>query len=555
MTKRAEELIERYRYAKSRRSLWNTLWEDLARVQLPRRLGFITDVEEGERRTEELYDGTPMREAKGLANKLGGMMRPEGEQWFHVKTVDDQDSRTDEAKEWLLDVEERMMAAFNNPKAAFRQASGEVDLDLVVFGTGILGVTEAVGENHMLYESVWLRDGVPSFGERGMVEAMFRTRKLTIRQAMRKWGRFALSEPVQSRIDSGQEQALDEKIEFLFAVVPREDARSEAVLARNLPIADIVIEIESLHEVAVGGFHEMPYIVPRFDTSSGEEYGRSPGMYALPDSNTSQAIGETMLMAGQRAADPPIASPSDAFLDYPHVYPGGVVGYEMEAVKDASGGPRTAIFALEPGHNFPLTREIQQDTREQIGFAFLRHLFNLPHPGDATMTATEVLARLEEFIREGGPIFGRLETNYTAPTVERSFQVQLRAGAFLPIPEVLQGRGVRFEYESPVKRIRERAQAVAADAHVQIHINAAAETQKPEILDNIDFDEWSRFRAKATSIPHSIARSEEEIAALREQRAEEQQAAAELAQAQQMAAIGKDAGAAVKSVADTGQAA
>src|SRR3546814_5355994 len=71
-------------------------------------------------------------------------------------------------------------------------------------------------------------------------------------------------------------------------------------------------------DLQVSGYHQMPYICPRWDTSSGEDYGRSPGMVALPDANTAQAIGETMLVAGQRAADPPILVPSDAFIDAPN---------------------------------------------------------------------------------------------------------------------------------------------------------------------------------------------------------------------------------------------
>ena len=57
-------------------------------------------------------------------------------------------------------------------------------------------------------------------------------------------------------------------------------------LARNLPFADLVIEVDAKHQVAEAGFHEMPYIVPRWDTSSGEDYGRSPGMIALPDASS-----------------------------------------------------------------------------------------------------------------------------------------------------------------------------------------------------------------------------------------------------------------------------
>src|SRR3546814_786633 len=187
-----------------------------------------------------------------------------------------------------------------------------------------MGIFEQVGRKALLFQSCHLKDAIPVWGEDGNLEGMFRSRMMTLRQAEKRFGREKLSEATRRRLESGDSKALDEKIEILFAVLPREEGRADARLARNLPLANIVIEVVASHEVQVSGYHEMPYICPRWDTSSGEDYGRSPGMVALPDANTAQAIGETMLVAGQRAADPPILVPSDAFIDAPNTFPGGL---------------------------------------------------------------------------------------------------------------------------------------------------------------------------------------------------------------------------------------
>jgi hypothetical protein len=356
---------------------------------------------------------------------------------------------------------------------------------------------------------------VPSFGEDGTLEAMFRSRRLTLRQAMGRWGAEKLSEATRQKLQD--KKKLDEKIEFLFATMPRKEARAGTAFARNMPIADIVIEVEAKHEVLAGGFQEMPYIAPRWDTTSGEDYGRSPGMVALPDANTSQAIGETMLVAGQRAADPAMLVPSDAFIDAPNTFPGGLAHYEADAVRDLGFDP---FKLLEPGTNFPLSREIQNDTRDQIRSAFLRDRFNLPPAGEAVMTATEVIARQEEFIRELGPVFGRLETDYTAPMVERVFHVMLRAGGLAPIPEVLQGRGIVFEYESPVKKIREQSGAVAAKEWVSNLIQV--EAVKPGALDVVNIEEFGRFTGEALGVPRSLMNGEQAVADIRQARAQAQ---------------------------------
>ncbi len=526
MAERVKQILQRWETLRGHRSLWMQHWEDLARVQSPRRVGFITQTNEGDRRTEDLYDGTSIQAARDLANAIGGMLRPEGDPWFWLRTVEDADMASDEAKEWLADTENRLRNAFDDPRARFRQATGEVDADLVVFGTGIMGVFEQVGKKALLFQSCHLKDAVPVFGETGDLEGMFKSRRLTLRQAASMFGKEKLSEA--SRIKLDDQQKLDEKIEFLFAVLPRKEGRADARLAVRLPYAHIVIEVEAKHEVQVSGYHEMPYLAPRWDTSSGEDYGRSPGMVALPDSNTSQAMGETMLIAGQRAADPPILVPTDAFIDAPNTFPGGLGLYEADIVRDLGFDP---FKVLDVGRNFALSRDMQQDTREMIRSAFLRNKFNLPDPGEANMTATEVIARQKEFIREMGPVFGRLEADYTAPMVQRAFQIILRAGGFLPVPPSLQGKGVRFEYESPVKRIRKQAEAVAAGEWVRQVTALAAETQKPELLDKVNFDEFTDFTADAAGIPNRLINGDdrvEQIRAARDQALQEAQQQAKI---------------------------
>src|SRR3990167_7552906 len=134
------------------------------------------------------------------------------------------------------------------------------------------------------------------------------------------------SEKVREALD----KTPDKKIKVLHAVLPRENFREDALFSRNLPFQDIWIEIEAKHELFEGGFHELPFIVPRWDTSSGEDMGRSPGMIALPDADTLQAMGETILIAGQRAADPPLAVPNDGSFDAINTFPGGLAYYDLE---------------------------------------------------------------------------------------------------------------------------------------------------------------------------------------------------------------------------------
>ena len=127
-------------------------------------------------------------------------------------------------------------------------------------------------------------------------------------------------------------------------------------------------------------------------------------------------------------------------------------------------------------------------------------------------------------------MFGRLETDYTAPIVERSFQIMLRAGALAPIPEVLQGQGVRFEYQSPIRKLRQQVEAASARAWAEEMIILGQ--VKPEALDLVNVDALGRFTAEAAGLPNDIINGMDEVQRLREERAAAQQAAAEMQQLQ-----------------------
>ena len=531
MSERIEKLILRWRKLQGEKSQWHAHWDDLARVMLPRRLGFATTTVDGERRDSDIFDGTPMQAARSLANAIGGIVRPEGLPKIEMKAEDDNLNDIDENKDWLEDAGEKLKNAFNNPHARFRQASGEVDQDLVVFGTAVMFVSEAPKNNRLLFQSMHLKDATPFFGEAGAPEGMFLKRRLTARQMESRFGRDKLSERTRDRADKSP----DDKIDVLHAVIPRNESKPKALLARNLPIADLWIEIEAQHELSVGGFHEFPFVVPRWDTSSGEDYGRSPGMIALPDADTLQAMGETILIAGQRAADPPLFAPNDGSFDAVNSFPGGLSYYDVETAVAVRGNP---FFPLETGTNLPVSRDMQQDTRLQIMAAFFKNVLNLPVEGPQ-MTATEVNQRKEEFIRELGPIFGRLETDYTAPMVERAFMIMLRAGAFKPIPEGLQGQNIRFEYDSPVKKIRQQIEAASTRLWVQEMLTIGQVRQ--ETVDLVNFDEYGRFTAEAVGVPRKIVNGKDQVQQIREirqQAMQEQQQAMALREGLDIAKMG-----------------
>jgi hypothetical protein len=225
--------------------------------------------------------------------------------------------------------------------------------------------------------------------------------------------------------------------------------------------------------------------------------------------------------------------PSEGMKSPRRTKPGGQTYYDAELLRKTGG--RAPVFPMDTGKNIPLGREMQNDIRIQVQRAFFNDLMRLPVDGPQ-MTATEILERKEEYIRVIGPVFGRLEADYTGAIIDRVWNILARAGVFGPeelIPPVLQGRRVRFEFTSPIARAVRRIEAAALNKTI-VEIAPLAEA-KPDMLDNFDTDAIARGVADANGVPQTWMLPVQARDAMRQARAEQAQAAQEAAGMLEMA--------------------
>lgn len=527
MSTQVHDLLARQKRLADARRTWESHWQELAEFLLPSRADISGARTSGGKRTERQFDSVPMQAARGLAASLDGLLKPKTQRWFALRAVEDALNDDENAKLWLREAEDRLFRALYDPKARFLQRSAEVDLDLVVFGTGVMFIGERRGVDGLLFQSLHLRDTFLAENADGEIDTVFRRMRLTARQAAQKFGREAIGAQTRDALDRDES---DRVFEFIQAVLPRTDRDPRRRDVRHMPFASIVIDVESEHMVGESGFREFPFVVPRWDTATDEVYGRSPGMLALPDINTLNQMGRTILEAGHKVVNPPLLVPNDGIQANPRTFPGGITPFDAALLMQTGGRP--PVMPLVSGANIPLGREMQNDVREQIWAAFFRNVLQLPFSGPQ-MTATEILARKAEFMRVIGPTFGRLEADYTGPMVDRAFRVLLRGGALPEPPPALRGTGVRFEYASPIARAQKQIDAAALGKTVQDLAPLAA--QNPALLDNFDEDRVARDVAEANGLPQHWIRPAATVAQLRAGRAAAAQAEARARDAERLA--------------------
>lgn len=533
---KVEDLLDRHRKMVAHRSEWDDWFQSLGEVFLPNKADFTTKTPKGQRRDFKNYENTHRVAARNFATTVDGLLKPKSTRWFNLTVNNDELLEDDDVKLWLDVVVDRMWRAIYSTQSRFVQASSEVDYSLIVFGTGCLWIGENARRDGLMFKSFHMKDVTVGEDASGQIDTLGLTTRLTKRQAEQRFGAANLGEKLKE--ERASEGMSEKKFEFVQLILPRTDRDSSKINSRNMPFASVVIDVESEHIVSESGFNEFPAAVPRWDTAPDEVYGRSPAMHAYADTRTLQAIARTMLIAGQRAADPTTWILNDAVLSPVKTMPGGVIVLDAQSVHQNGG--RAPLGTLDMGKNMPLGREMQLDYRDLVQKAFFNDLF-INSVENRNLTATEVLERKEELVRVLGPTFGRLEGDYIGVVIERVFRIMDRAGAFPPRPQALEDAQIAFTYMSPIQQARKTTEAAGLSRAfdmllpvAQTHPGAAA------MLDNFDWDTIARDTPDWAGFPQKYMKPMGQVDDDRQQRAQQEQEAAALQQAQVAGATTRD---------------
>lgn len=289
-----------------------------------------------------------------------------------------------------------------------------------------------------------------------------------------------------------------------------------------------VLEEEKL-VLSLGGFNEFPYMVPRWTKTAGEVYGRSPAMTAMPDIKMVNEMSKTVIKAAQKATDPPLLVPDDGFMLPLRTIPGGLNYYRS--------GTQDTVKPLVEGIRPDIGLEFIDSRRQHILKTF--HVDWMQMREGPSMTATEVLQRQEERMRLMGPMVGRLQFELLGPMIDRVFNILARRKMLPQPPQDVEGRTLRIDYVSPVARAQKTQQLFNFTRLLESIVPLA--NVKPDVFDNIDADGTVRWAAKLLDVPTATLTKEDDVKASREDRANQQAQAAEVAKGRELAATAKDA--------------
>ena len=530
----AKELKDTLSRLEEKRSTWESHWQEIADLMLPRKAEITKSRSRGDKRSTAIYDATAIHSLELLSASLHGMLTSSANRWFSLRFKSNVLNEADEAKEWLEDSTDKMFLAF--ARSNFQQEIFENYHDLIAFGTSCLMVEE--DEDDILrFSARHIKEIFIEENKKGLVDKIYRKFKMTAAQAVEKFGLDLLSKEVQNNFKN---KPFDE-IVICHVVRPRNVYNANKQDKANMPFQSIYLEHGTDHIISAGGFRENPYVISRYLKASTEIYGRSPAMNALPDVKVLNKMVEHSLKAAAKQIDPPLLVPDDSMLAPIRMTPGSLNYYR-------AGSGRDRIEPLNINQNISLSLQAEEARRTAIAKMF--HIDQLVVTENRNMTATEVLQRQEEKMRILGPVMGRIQSELLEPMIIRVFSIMLRNKQFIQAPEILANQEIDIEYVSPMAIAQKGQELQSIIRGLEIFANVG---QMAPVQDYIDENGLIKQIVKTLGLPARMIRSDKEVQAIRQERQAVQQQQAEMQQQMAESEMAKNAAPLAKEVLNSGE--
>lgn len=505
MTNQAAAIMKRRDVMKSLRSPYEQVWKDCYDLSFPERGdGFYGESNSSvTSKRAKLFDSTSTDSGQILAASIMSGGTPSNSRWLGLSSGQD----TDEEKHWF-DISSQVV--WENIHAANFDSEGfDAALDMVVAGWFVMYIDspDEGGYNFQLLPiaTSWIAASKPN----GIPDILIHEYQLTAEQAANKFGEENLSEKLQRALKDKP----DDKFNFIWSIFPNDGATG--MLAKNMPFSSRHIECDTQHMVKESGYHECPFVAPRYSKLSGTVYAVGPMQRALPDIKQLNRLVYLEDMNADIAISGMWIAEDDGVLN----------------PRTVKIGPRKIIVAnsvdsmkpLQSGANFNLSFTKKDNLQAAIRKLLMAD--QLPPIDSGVRTATEFQLRVQQIRQILSPVFGRMQTEWYTPMVVRCFGLAYRAGILGQPPESLANKNFRVVFNGPMAKSQKLEDVNSIELSLQSIGTLAQATGDATVWDSVDKDKAVQIIVEGRGAPLTILRTQEETEQLRQQRAEQQQQA------------------------------
>lgn len=510
-----------------RNKSWLPVYKDLRAYISPYSAQFEEDTtNSGERRDQKINNPKPIRSSERLSAGMSSGMSSKSRPWFEVVRPKDAKD-TMPVRRWLYAVQNALRLTLS--KTNLYESLEQVYNSEGIFGTAAMSCVphkdEVIRFTHYPCGSYCL-----DTNDQGDVDTFYRNEQMTPRQMVQKFGKDNVS--AQTRLAA--ERGDITRVTVHHMIEPNPDADMRYVDNLSMAYKSTYWESNAGGDncgiLRRSGFKQFPIAAPRWIVTGNNVYGTGPGYIALPKSRELQKLESDKMRLISHLSNPNRTAPvSLKGLGGGSIVPGGINWVPDNLI----GLAMQPTYVPDPNAIGNLRAEINE-CETDIGEAFSEDLFLLITNRDSTMTAYEVAQLQEEKIAMLGPVIERNEKELLDRVVTLTFDAMVEQSMprwmgllpgepLLPIPpEELQDMKLEIGYIS----VLAQAQKAVATSSIQ---RAAQFTGMlmgagfQEAGDKFNPDAAQDEYYDAIGAPPTILRGDDEVAAIRQNRANQQQ--------------------------------
>lgn len=524
---------------------WWAYWAQLAEMYYPQKYRwFVTpnNYSRGGPLNQSIVDETGVLAARTLATGLLSGLTSPTKAWFRLGLAGIQDIPEGPVKNWLAECTRRMLEVYAGSN--LYDMLGLAYHQLGVFGTAVLIQYEDSKDVIRFYNPV-CGEYFLGLDNRLAVDVLYREYTYTVSECVKEFGLENLSTSLQLMAKSAS--SLDNEVIIGHAIEPNDCTYSAGapvsyVVPKSFPFREVFWERASAPTseqpsalLKVAGFRESPFVALRWDVTSNDPYGRSPGMDALPATRQLQLETRRKAEAIDKMVRPPMVASVSMKNEPTSILPGDVT-----YVTDPAAAGFKPAFMVEPR-----IQELKEDlagVQSRVEACFFVPLFRMFSPDQTVQTATWVDAAREEKLVLLGPVIERTENEGLDEIIDRTFAIMSRRGLFPPPPPEIAGMPIAIQYISLLADAQ-RASATSSIERLAAFVGNMAGIQ-PQTMDTIDWDNVVTTYGDFLNVPPDLFNAPDAVAAMRDARAQQQQAQAALA-------VGSEAAAGAKTLSET----
>ena len=514
----AQRIINRYDRMDNEAINWKTHWQECYENIVPRKEDVIATRLPGDRRDMDIYDTTAVRACEMLASALHGMLTNPETRFFDILFNEPLLMMDPQVKNWCEDAADYIYRLLNNTN--FQTEIYEIYIDLGAIGTGCLFIADD-DESVAHFSARAMKEIRIDENAQGLIDVVYRLFKLRPQQIIEMFGQKNCPHDIITAADKGSQ----DEVEIIHCVEPVDPVRN--LLSYVHPFKSTYVLRNPRFILEKGGYHEFPYAVPRWSKTTGEKYGRGPGMAMLPDIMMLNAMMLTVIQGAQKTVDPPLMVTDDGVIGVVRLTPGG-----LTVVRP---GNENMIKPLITDARIDFGEKMLENVRDRIrdGF-FINQMMLREGP---QKTAQEVVQLTEERLRLMGPVLGRQHFELLMPMLTRILGIAERKRKIPPRPAKIADKKVSVRFSSmiaQVQRLNEANNIARAFALAGPMIQV-----KPQLADLFDEDKIAKRLWDIYGCDHRLLRSTRDLDKMRQQRTQMQQQLQKQQQEQHQAQISK----------------